>query len=133
MRPMPSRERVNAFVSAVREGRYVEAIADFYAPEASMQENMSPPRRGRDLLIAGEKALLGQMRQVVTRRASPVLVDGDRVVIGWEFEFTAADGAVRRPAELALKTWRDDRFVEEQFYYDPSRREGVVSPAEALQ
>jgi hypothetical protein len=132
MRLMPSRERVNAFVSAVREGRYVEAIADYYAPEASMQENMSPPRRGRDLLIAGEKALLGQMRQVVTRRAGPVLVDGDRVVIGWEFEFTAADGAVRRLAELALQTWRDDRIVEEQFYYDPSQREVVVSPAEAL-
>jgi hypothetical protein len=128
---MPSRERVNAFVTAVRDGRYVEAIADFYAPEASMQENQAPPRKGRDLLIAGEKALLGQMRQVVTRRANPVLVDGDRVVIGWEFEFTATDGAVRRLAELALQTWRDDRIVEEQFYYDPSQREVVVSPAEA--
>ena len=129
---MPSRERVNAFVAAVREGRYVEAIEDFYAPEASMQENLASPRTGRDLLIAGEKALLGQMRQVVTRRASPVLVDGDRVVIGWEFEFTTPDGAVRRLAELALQTWRDDRIIEEQFYYDPSQREVVVSPAEAL-
>ncbi|HEY1881262.1 MAG TPA: nuclear transport factor 2 family protein [Caulobacteraceae bacterium] len=128
---MPSRERVNAFVTAVRDGRYVEAIADFYAPEASMQENQAPPRKGRDLLIAGEKALLGQMRQVVTRRANPVLVDGDRVVIGWEFEFTVTDGAVRRLAELALQTWRDDRIVEEQFYYDPSQRGVVVSPAEA--
>jgi hypothetical protein len=44
---MPSRERVNAFVSAVRDGRYVGAIADFYAPEASMQENMSPPQAHR--------------------------------------------------------------------------------------
>ncbi|HEY1415854.1 MAG TPA: nuclear transport factor 2 family protein [Caulobacteraceae bacterium] len=128
---MPSRERVNTFVAAVRDGRYVEAIADFYAPEASMQENQAPPRRGRDLLLAGEKTLLGMMRQVVTRRAGPVLVDGDRVVIGWEFEFTSADGAVGRLAELALQTWRDDQIVEEQFYYDPSQREVVVSPAEA--
>jgi hypothetical protein len=128
---MPSRERVNTFVAAVRDGRYVEAIADFYAPEASMQENQAPPRRGRDLLLAGEKTLLGMMRQVVTRRAGPVLVDGDRVVIGWEFEFTSADGAVGRLAELALQTWRDDQIVEEQFYYDSSQREVVVSPAEA--
>ena len=125
---MPSRERVNGFVAAVREGRYVEAIADFYAPDASMQENLAPPRVGRDLLIAGEKAMLGQMKQIVTRRAHPVLVDGDRVVIGWEFEFTTPDGAVRRLSELALQTWSGDRIVEEQFYYDPSQRDVVIAP-----
>lgn len=128
---MPSRERVNAFVATVREGRYVDAIADFYAAEASMQENQASPRKGRDLLIAGEKALLGQMKQVVTRRANPVLVDGDRVVIGWEFEFVTPDGAVRRLAELALQTWREDRIIEEQFYYDPSQREMAIVPTEA--
>jgi hypothetical protein len=123
---MPSRERVNAFVATVRQGRYVEAIADFYAPEASMQENLAPPRRGRDLLIAGEKALLGQMKQVSTRRADPVLVDGDKVVIGWEFEFITPDGAVRRMRELALQTWRDEAIIEEQFFYDPAQRETVI-------
>lgn len=128
---MPSRERVNAFVATVREGRYVEAIADFYAADASMQENEALPRQGRDLLIAGEKALLGQMRQVVMRRASPVLVDGDRVVIGWEFEFVTLDGEVRRLAELALQTWRGDRIVKEQFYYDPAQREVPASLSEA--
>jgi hypothetical protein len=128
---MPSRERVNAFVAAVRSGRYVEAIADFYAADASMQENQDPPRQGRDVLIAGEKALLGMMKQVTTRRAHPVLVDGDRVVIGWEFEFVTPDGAVRRLSELTLQTWRDDRIVEEQFFYDPAQRAAVVSPAQA--
>jgi hypothetical protein len=34
---------------------------------------------------------------------------------------TAADGTVRRLDELALQTWRDDKIVEEQFYYDPSQ------------
>lgn len=125
---MPSRERVHAFVAAVHAGHYVEAIADFYAPDASMQENLAPPRKGRDLLIAGEKALLGQMKQVVTRRADPVMIDGERVVIGWVFEFTTPDGAIRRLNELALQTWRDDRIVEEQFYYDPSQREVVIAP-----
>jgi hypothetical protein len=129
---MPSRERVNAFVAAVRDGRYVEAIADFYAVDASMQENLSPPRRGRDLLIAGEKAMLSQMKRIVTRRASPVLVDGDRVVIGWEFELTGPDGQVRRLNELALQTWKDDQIIEEQFYYDPAQTVTVVEPAETL-
>jgi len=119
---VPSRERVNAFVAAVREGRYVEAIADFYAHDASMRENLGAPRVGRDALIANEKAMLSSVRSIVTRRASPVIVDGDRVVIGWEFEITTADGGTRRLDELALQTWRDERIVEEQFYYDPAQR-----------
>lgn len=118
---MPTRERVNAFVATVREGRFVDAIAEFYAPDATMQENLSPPKGGRDLLIAGEKMMLGSVRQIVTRRASPVIVDGERVVIGWEFEVTGLDGGVRRLDELALQTWRGDHIVEERFYYDPAQ------------
>jgi ketosteroid isomerase-like protein len=123
---MPSRERVNAFVAAVRAGRYVEAIADFYADAATMRENQGPERTGRDALIAHEKAMLGSMRRIDTTRAEPVMVDGDRVAIGWTFEFTGQDGAVRRMSELALQTWRGDRIIEEQFFYDPSQMATVV-------
>ena len=118
---MPSREVVNAFVATVREGRFVQAIEDWYAPAATMRENLGAPRGGRDVLVAHEKAVLAGHRSIVTREAEPVLVDGDRVVIRWLFEMTAADGTVRRLDELALQTWRDHKIVEEQFYYDPSQ------------
>ena len=129
---MPSRERVNAFVATVRAGRYVEAIADFYADAATMRENQGPERAGRDTLIANEKAMLGSMRRVETTRADPVMVDGDRVAIGWTFEFTGQDGAVRRMSELALQTWRGDHIVEEQFFYDPAQMQAVVTPADSV-
>ena len=118
---MPSREVVNAFVAAVREGRFVQAIEDWYAPAATMRENLGASRGGRDALVEHEKAVLAGHRSIVTREAEPVLVDGDSVVIRWVFEMTAADGTVRRLDELALQTWRDDKIVEEQFYYDPSQ------------
>jgi hypothetical protein len=41
---MPSKKIVDAFIASVVSGRHVEAIERFYAPHASMQENMSPPR-----------------------------------------------------------------------------------------
>jgi len=115
---MPSQRRVSEFVAAVREGRYVEAIEGFYAENASMKENLGPERRGRDALIQYEKAVLGGLKSMVTRNVGAVLIDGDRVVINWLFEMTGHDGSVRRMDELALQTWRDDRIVEEQFYYD---------------
>jgi ketosteroid isomerase-like protein len=112
---------VNAFVSAVREGRFVQAIEDWYAPAATMRENLGASRGGRDVLVEREKAVLAGHKSIVTREAEPVLVDGDKVVIRWLFEMTAADGKVRRLDELALQTWRGDKIVEEQFYYDPSQ------------
>ena len=124
---MPSRERVNAFVAAVRQGRYVEAIADFYAPDATMRENLGAPRGGRDALIAHEKTVLGAVKRIVTIKADPVMVDGDRVVIGWAFEMTGQDGVVRGMTELALQTWRGDEIAEEQFFYDPAQLQTTVS------
>lgn len=118
---MPSRERVNAFVATVRAGRYVEAIERFYATDATMRDNGGPPRGGRDALIAHEKAMLSQVRAIVTRAAAPVIVDGDRVVIGWVFEITTGAGEIRRLDELALQTWRDDVIAQERFYYDPAQ------------
>jgi hypothetical protein len=118
---MPSPERVHEFVNAVREGRYVEAIEDFYAEESTMKENLGPERQGRDLLIQHEKAVLSGLKKMATQRVGAVLIDGERVVINWVFEMTGHDGAVRRLDELALQTWRDDHIVEEQFYYDPGQ------------
>jgi ketosteroid isomerase-like protein len=118
---MPSRERVNAFVAAVRDGRYVEAIADFYWPEASMCDNQGEARGGRDALIAHEKATMARVRSIITREAGPVLVDGDRVAVRWLFEFTLPDGAVRRLEEIAWQTWRGDRILEERFFFDPAQ------------
>ena len=44
---MPSRERVQAFVDAVLAGDFVQSIRDFYAEDATAQENLNPPRVGR--------------------------------------------------------------------------------------
>ena len=44
---MPSAEVLNRFIARVEANAHVEAIEEFYAPDASMQENDSPPRVGR--------------------------------------------------------------------------------------
>ena len=118
---MPSQQRVHEFVAAVRKGRYVEAIEDFYAEDSAMKENLGPQRLGRDLLIQHEKAVLSGLKRMATHHVGAVLIDGDRVVINWVFEMTGRDGSVRRLDELALQTWRGDQIVEEQFYYDPGQ------------
>lgn len=116
---MPSRQTVQAFITLVEQGQYVEAIEQFYAPDASMQENSQPPRRGRDVLVAYERAVIAACSAMRTLPVESFLVDGDFVVIHWVFEFTRHSGKIMRIDELAHQRWEGEKIVEERFFYDP--------------
>jgi len=119
---MPSKERVEALIALVEQGRYVEALEGFYAPDASMQENLDPPRRGLVTLIEGERLIMATFREIRTRPVQLVLIDGDRVAINWVFDFIGPDGRAFTQDEVAVQRWHGDRIVEERFYYDPAQR-----------
>ena len=118
---MPSVERVKALIHLVEQGRYVEAIEAFYHEDASMQENLDPPRRGRAALAERERQVMAAF-QIRTRPVTTFLVDGDVAVINWVFDFVGPDGRTFSQDELALQRWRGDRIAEERFYYDPAQR-----------
>lgn len=116
---MPSRQTVQAFITLVEQGQYVQAIEQFYAPDASMQENSQPPRRGRDTLVTYERAVIAACSAMRTLPVESFLVDGDFVVIHWVFEFTRLSGKTMRIDELAHQRWQGEQIVEERFFYDP--------------
>ena len=122
---MPSRERVESFIALVCIDP-VRAIVDYYHEEASMQENLQPPRLGRELLVAHEAKAL-QRVSMYTHPDPLFIVDGDHVVIHWTFDATAKDGITRRLNELALQRWRGDRIVQERFFYDSASAWTVVA------
>ena len=116
---MPARDRVAAFVAVVEAGRYVEAIEQFYHPDASMQDNQQPPRVGRDRLVADERATMARFVEMKTDPVEDILIDGDKVMIRWRFTFTPAEGPPMTMEELTLQRWAGDRIAEERFFYDP--------------
>jgi ketosteroid isomerase-like protein len=116
---MPSRETVEKFIATVEAGLHDEAIAQFYADDATMQENLGEPRGGRDALVAHERKIMARATEIRSRCVRPVLIDGDTVVLNWIFEFDFANGTKMRLDEIAHQTWRGDKMVRERFYYDP--------------
>jgi hypothetical protein len=119
---MPSRQTVEDFIALVESNRHDEAIERFYTEDASMQENLTePPRRGRDLLVAHERAVLARAKSVASECVRPVLIDGDTVVVHWVFQFEFKDGSKRRIEELAHQTWKGEKIWRERFYYDPAQ------------
>ena len=118
---MPARDRVAAFVATVEAGRYVEALEEFYHPDATMQDNQRPPRVGRERLIADERATMAMFATMKTDPVEDLLIDGDKVVVRWRFVFTPAEGPPMIMEELALQRWVGDRIAEERFFYDPKQ------------
>ena len=121
---MPSRETVEMFVAQVLAGDHVGAIADWYAEDASMQENQEPPRAGREALMEGERQMLARFAGVKTELLAPPLIAGDQVAILWRFTFTTRSGRERSMEEVAWQTWKGDKVWRETFFYDPKQTGG---------
>jgi ketosteroid isomerase-like protein len=118
---MPDRNILDDFITTVVSGRYDEAIERYYTSDATMQENLDPPRRGRSGLVTHERGVMAAFKSIKATCVSPVFADGDHVVVRWVFEFERADGGKMRMDELAYQRWAGNKIAEERFYYDPKQ------------
>jgi ketosteroid isomerase-like protein len=119
---MPSQQTLDAFTELVLSNQHDEAIATFYTPDSTMQENLDPPRKGRDANVARERAVMARATKIHSALDGPVFVSGDRVVFHWIFRFDFADGTSITMDELAYQRWDGEQIAEERFYYDPAQR-----------
>ena len=113
------RERVETLISLAEQGKFLEAIAECYAENASMQENCKPPRVGLKALLENERRVLASLQEIRVNRAHSVLVDGNRSAINWVYEFIDLEGRSLLRDEIAYQVWENGRIIEERFYYDP--------------
>jgi ketosteroid isomerase-like protein len=118
---MPDQATLEAFIATVESGKHDEAIERFYTDDASMQDNLDPPRRGKDVLIARERAFMPRFKEIRSKCVRPVFAEGDRVVICWNFEFIRPDGSKLKMDELAYQRWQGNKIAEERFYFDPAQ------------
>ena len=119
---MPKPDTIERFIARVEQNANVEAVEEFYTADASMQENQSPPRVGRDAHIANERRVLSRAKTLSSKCVRPVFLNGDRVVIRWIFRFEWLDGTITRMEEFAYQRWEGERIAEETFFYDPAQR-----------
>jgi len=127
---MPSAETIKRFISRVEQNAHVEAIEEFYTANASMQENQSIPRIGRDAHVVNERRVLARTKSILSTCVRPVFVSGDRVVIRWIFHFEWQDGTTTHIEEIACQRWEGELIAEETFFYDPAQRVPKMSDAE---
>ena len=95
----------------------LDAMTQFYAENIAMQENVSPATVGFAENYARESAFYGSLKALKFNLVS-VVVEGDRAVINWVFDYTTADGKQYRMDEIAVQTWRNGKVVHERYIYD---------------
>ena len=91
-------------------------------PDASIQENQSAPRIGRQTQVERERTLMAKVRTLTSHCVRPIFVSGERVVIRWQFRFEWLDDTVTEMEEVAYQRWEGERIAEETFFYDPAQR-----------
>ncbi len=119
---MPTAETIEKFIASVESNAHADAIEAFYTENASMQENQSPPRVGRDRLVANERSVLARAKSVTSTCVRPVFVNGDRMVVRWIFRFVWLNDTITEMEEIAYQRWEGERIAEETFFYDPAQR-----------
>jgi len=127
---MSTRERVQELLRYVQAGRIPEAIEEFYADGASMQENREPPTVGKAANIVRERAFADSVERWHEVSARSVAVDGDQVLIEWIFDYTTRQGQRIRMEEIAQQQWREGKIERERFFYDTATLSQVEEVAE---
>jgi hypothetical protein len=119
---MPSVETVNRFVARVEANAHVEAVEEFYTENSSVRENQGETRVGRDAHVANEHRFLARLKSFESKCVRPIFVNGDRVVIRWNFTFELHDGTFVTMDELTYQRWEGERIADETFFFDPAQR-----------
>jgi predicted ester cyclase len=124
---MATLDHVKELIALAGQGKFLEAIERFYAPDASMQENLEPPRMGLAALLENERKVLAAVPDIRVERVESFVVDGDRSAIHWMFLYTDRSGRKIRLDEIAYQEWRDGKIIRERFFYDPAQRTREVT------
>ena len=112
--------RIHELLDYVRQGRIIDAMHEFYADDAAMQENNSPPTVGLAANVEREKQFLAGVKSFTSFEAESVAVDATRgkTAVQSTLVFQGVDGKTYRSDQVAVQTWRDGKIAHEKFYYD---------------
>ncbi|WP_025741752.1 hypothetical protein [Aquimarina pacifica] len=118
---MPTPALLEKFIHAVETTPHDTVIEKFYTEDASIQENQNTPRIGKKNLITNEQNMLKKATSVTSACVRPFFINNENVIIRWKFRFEWKDNSVSEIEEIAYQTWKGDKIMAEQFFYDPKQ------------
>jgi ketosteroid isomerase-like protein len=110
--------RIHDLLSYVQRGDILGAMAEFYAPDASMQENANPPTVGLAANIEREKQFLAQVKEWRGFDVKAVGTGDGVSFYECTMDFINTAGQPVHYEQVAVQRWKNGKVVHERFYYD---------------
>ncbi|MCA9473229.1 MAG: hypothetical protein MRJ96_11175 [Nitrospirales bacterium] len=114
-------------VEYLKQGKFVEGIEDFYAEEASAQENTNPPTVGRATLLKNEREFLTKVTAYHGIEILATAIDdqgGGNGVVFYEavMQWDQKDKGHVSVNQVVIERWKNGKILNIRFYgnFDPS-------------
>ncbi len=111
--------RLEDLFSYIREGRILEAINEFYAKDAVMQENNLPPTVGREANLEREKQFLSTVKEWQHFDVTAKGIGEDVTFYETVMDWVATDGTPVHVEQVVVAKWQDGKITYERFYHNP--------------
>jgi len=112
-------DRLEDLFSYIREGRILDAINEFYAEDAVMQENNLPPTVGREANLEREKQFLSTVKEWQRFDVTAKGVGEDVTFYETVMDWIATDGTPVHVEQVVVAKWQDGKIINERYYHNP--------------
>ncbi|HNP61809.1 MAG TPA: nuclear transport factor 2 family protein [Nitrospirales bacterium] len=112
-------DRLEDLFSYIREGRILDAITEFYAEDAVMQENALPPTVGRKANLKREKEFLSTVKEWKRFDVTAKSVGEDVTFYEAVMDWVATDGTPVHVEQVVVSKWQDGQIIHERYYHNP--------------
>jgi ketosteroid isomerase-like protein len=107
----------NQLNEQILRGDALEAFERFYADDVVMQENLEPPRAGKDVNRKIEQEFFSSVEQFHGAQLLGSAVNGDISYSEWEWDVTFKGGKRVKMTQVAARRWKNGKVIHERFYY----------------
>ncbi len=112
-------DRLEDLFSYIREGRILDAMNEFYAEDATMQENSLPPTVGRDANYEREKQFLSTVKDWQRFDVTAKGVGDDVTFYETVMDWVTTDDTPVHVEQVVVAKWKDGKIISERYYHNP--------------
>ena len=114
-------------IEYLKQGKFTEGIEDFYAENATAQENTNPPTVGRATMVENERKFLTKVTAYHGIEILATAIDdqgGGNGVVLYEaiMQWDQSDKGHVSVNQVVVERWKDGKIAHIRFYgnFDPS-------------
>ncbi len=112
-------QNIKQLNAMIQKGEIMQAMNRFYAEDTVMGENDQPPTEGLAANLAREQEFVDNTEWYAAELLDEV-VEGDVSMSRWKLDFhNQLYGNRLRFTQVSVAKWRDNKIVDERYYYSP--------------